>query len=366
MKWNRDIFLLLPALAILAFAFAGFTAKKIHTETAPVLLFTCTWEGREEILDSIVQEYEKIHRVKIITEYMPNNGTVKGDVITVNRRQVSQLIESGLIEPEFFTLLSFFYPLYYNTAILLNAGFNRPPKTAPEFLIQAEKITNPEAGIYAAAFALDQDNQDGIYADICSWIWASGIFPEKTENLSRDEIHRLAETLEFLLTLERKNYLYPETFMLNEDEKRKAFIDEKTAFMIGSAEDMELLRGIMGDKLGFTSIPAPAAYTGRPVFGSDSWILAIPKETKNREEALSFITFLAEKSSVLAGGWAVAENGNSIPVNDPFYYKAAELYISGELAGGVTGIKFRNAMIDLFSGKTGVEETVSMLINNEL
>ena len=103
-------------------------------------------------------------------------------------------------------------------------------------------------------------------------------------------------------------------------------MEGRTAFMIGSAEEMETLRASMGANLDYTAIPAPDNYSGRPFLYSGSWVLAIPGDAPNREEALSFVSFLLERGSVLAGGWAITENGNYSAAQDGFYSKAGELY----------------------------------------
>jgi ABC-type glycerol-3-phosphate transport system substrate-binding protein len=144
--------------------------------------------------------------------------------------------------------------------------------------------------------------------------------------------------MEFFATLHHENLLLPGLFTLDENEKRAAFLEGRTAFMIGSAEDMELLRAGLGAALDYTAVPVPDNYPGKPLFGRGGWDLAINRGSL-KEEAKLFISFLMEHSPSLAYGWAVPENYNSMIPSDLFYAKAQELYISGNLVQDFFDIK---------------------------
>ena len=371
-KLNRDVTLIIMALAVLAFMLARAllsdkTVEEIIQPKVSVLVFDCYWKTREEITQTLVNEYEDLNPgVKIELNFLPYDvcrnelsaSDSAADVITVDPRWTAELAGHNTTEPEIYPILSFFYPLFYNIDILEKAGFSRPPKTRSEFLDQAKKITALGTDVYAAALALDPDSSRGL-ADVYSWIWAGG-----NTVLA---LAPLRETLDFLASLQNGNMLYPGT--LDADETKQAFLDGKIAFMIGSAEDMESVRSVLGQSFGYTTVPAPDNYSGKPYFASGVWSLAITKDSSRREEALSFINFLSEKNSVLAEGWAVPENGNAAVMEDPFYSKATELYISGQLVENFTGIKtadadkvFSEEIIKLFNGSTG-DETARNIIN---
>ena len=354
-KWNRDIVLLIIALAVLAFTFFRMPRNKIKSAPVTILTFTHSWEGREGLLNELKAGFEEQNSgIKIELQFLPYDRLAEilrkagqsdpefalpGQIIAVDKRGLSELRNNDSIETEIFPLLRFYNPLFYNTEILSVAGFNRPPKTRTEFLAMAKQIADPQTGIYAVAFALD--NHRGITRDICGWIWASGILLENSGQVSQRDITALESVLEFLTTLEKEKLILPDMFNINEDEKRESFIEGKIAFYIGSAQDLEMLFSAMGNKLGFTAIPAPDTYIGKPLFGSDSWNLVIPKTAHTAEAAL-FARYLSEHNYLLAKNWAIIAEAMEYSA-EMFYEKAAELYISGELIDDFTEIPMRTA-----------------------
>jgi ABC-type glycerol-3-phosphate transport system substrate-binding protein len=151
---------------------------------------------------------------------------------------------------------------------------------------------------------------------------------------------------------------------MDENEKREAFLNGRTAFMIGSAEDMELLKSGLGEALDYTAIPVPDNYQGRPIFGSSGWNLAINRISALKEDSRRFIEFLAEHSPLLAHGWAIPENNNPIFSPDPFYSKAQELYISGNLIQDFSrpvAIDFSEELMNLLEGRISAAEAVQRL-----
>ena len=413
---HADITLFALALAVLAFSLLG-PGKKVITEvTAPNLVFVHSWEHQEDLLKTIKEEFEAVHPgIKITPEYRPweelrtllydspgqgaandandssrdspsnitKTDVIKADVISMDPLWETDLACKEIIEDETYPLLNFFNLLFYNTEILKNAGFSVPPKTRAEFLDQTRACTDPDSGVFGIALALDSANSRGIYRDIYSWIWASGntlLDQHKPQLRSRV----FAETLDFLSLLEKEKILYPNIFSLGEDEKRRVFLEGKTAFMIGSAEDLEYLRQSLGESLGYTAVPAPNNYAGKPVFGGGGWDLAISRSSEHRDEALSFISFLQEQSGRLALNWAIPEetpgsfgpgqqvSGSSADANqqrDPFYSKIKEFYInadsvrefSGQRDEGELEKSFRENLMDLFEGRSGAAGTADAI-----
>ena len=319
------------AVLVLVFAVFGLFREKAAAKNAVItLVFNHNWEGREEILKTLKDEYELQNRnIRININYVlynelsgsPGSATASCDIIAVDATAMYQLKQK---EPdtETYILLKFLYPLYYNTEILAEAGFNRPPKTRTEFLAQARKVTNAESGVHA--IAIDTENQLAD-SDILPWVIAGGTSAADNNIFNRE----LAAAQDFFNKLKNEGMLLES--LPGADKRKQAFIEGKTAFFIGSAKDMELLKLNMGEKLNYSAIPAPDAYAGKPFFCSGSWVLSVTEQSKHKNEARSFIDFLLENSFALAGGWAIPENGNPADVQDPFYYKAREFYISGEL-----------------------------------
>ena len=336
-NFYRDLLLFTLALAILAFSlFRLWTDSKNPADRVKTLVFTHDWEGKEEILTTLINEFEELNngiRINVA------KGGITGDIIAMHSLMIPEFLKQELIEPETFTLLTFFHPLYYNTDILAENGFIRPPRTRSEFLAQARTISAAENGIYAIAMALEKDNVRSHIRDLYSWILASG-------NTSITE-REAADIRDFILLLEREKLLFPGAFDMDENEKRNAFIEGKTAFMIGTAEDMEFLRQSLGEALDYTAIPVPDNYIGRPVFAAGSWSLGIARGSAYRDEALAFIEFLTGRSSSLVKDWAVPADGNINTVQDAFYSKARELYISGDLIDNFEGIDFEQIRLEI-------------------
>jgi multiple sugar transport system substrate-binding protein len=119
-------------------------------------------------------------------------------------------------------------------------------------------------------------------------------------------------------------------------------------------QDMERIRKALGDRLGITSIPVPDTYAGKPVFGISGWSVGISRQNPHKDEAWSFISFLAERNAILAGravpGIGIRSNGSFN--DDTLYAKAWDMYEAGE-------------GIQEFAGKPGVRE-LEAIVREEL
>jgi ABC-type glycerol-3-phosphate transport system substrate-binding protein len=397
LKTHKDIVFLALALVIVTlslFKLPGRDQKSIKAKEVPVLVFTHWWEGKDAILENLKNEFRELHPdIEIRFEFRPYDElrkalraesareAIAADIVAMDPLWFPEFKVQEKIEAEEFALLNFFHPLFYNIDILKRAGFSRPPKTWSEFLTQVRAVSAPEVGRYGMALALGPDNFRGLYRDIYSWLWAGGIRLADLQkpppnNRTPAEVRFLTEVLAFLSSLHREKTLFPKTFSLGEEEKRTAFLEGSLAFMIGSAEDIENLRRAMGEgSVGYTSIPVPDTYSGKPIFGSGGWSLAITRESTYKDEARGFIQFFIEQSSRLAEGWAIPEHGNHNEPHDSFYSKAWELYITGDLIREFSGIKrdeleinsldtiFREELINLFEGKTGAPDAAGKIYN---
>ena len=379
----KDIILFTLAIGILLFSVLRTTgqmlnAGRVETNT-PTLVFSYWWQDMDEILDIIKDNFQELYPdIRINLDYRPYDELRVGDfdentwdIVALDPKWIPDFVSQEKIEDEEFPLLRFFHPLFYNIEILRDAGFNRPPRTRTEFLAQTRAITNTSVGLYGIAFALGNENFRGIHRDIYSWIWEGGMLLDDFElpvqsNRISTETRYLIDTLEFLVLLQDEGILFPGTFSLGEDEKRKAFLEGKIAFMISSAEDIEFFRQELGTaNFDYTAIPVPDLYSGRPIFGSGGWNLAIARKSEFKDEARIFINYLMEQSQLLAEGWAILENGNfNYPMDnyprDQFYSKAWELYINGDLVQETSRNSdhdrlrdriFRNELIELFNGR---------------
>jgi ABC-type glycerol-3-phosphate transport system substrate-binding protein len=137
--------------------------------------------------------------------------------------------------------------------------------------------------------------------------------------------------------------------------------------MAASVREIPELRKQMGDSaFGITVIPGAAEAPGQNRIALFSWYAGISAECAKADEAWTFLSFLAEKGSVLAARMEAAPGSlpldNIIPHagsfpdlhirNDPFYSKAWEIYEAAET-------------VDEFSGMPGAAE-YEQIVREEL
>jgi multiple sugar transport system substrate-binding protein len=248
-------------------------------------------------------------------------------------------------------LISFTNPLYYNIALLQDAGFDRPPKNGAEMLAYALALTDAAAGRSALALALGPENPRGVYRDVFSWIWA---FNPLTFRESRPDFsaRSTVQALGFLQNLRQEGCLAPGIFTKTEAEKREDFIQGRAAMMIASVADIRLLRQDMGEgSFGITLIPGESSFEGKPVLGLTTWLLGIPRSSPRKDEARAFLAFLLERSPL------IAEKAHAVPGSlsravdfsggDPLYAKAYDIYTAGETVQEFSGIAGADKFEDL-------------------
>jgi multiple sugar transport system substrate-binding protein len=193
--------------------------------------------------------------------YKPNSNTEKnssapGDILAVDPLWIPDLIKNGLLQKSDSTetpLVTYFYPLFYNIDILREAGFSRPPKNRSEFLAFAKAVTKTKAQRYGLALSLSPGNSRGIYTDVYPWIWAAG-----ASLLNENSQKAIVETLAFLANLNREGLIHPDSFSMGEEEKLNAFIEGRTAFILGKVQYIEILKTQLGPShFSLSSIPPP-------------------------------------------------------------------------------------------------------------
>jgi multiple sugar transport system substrate-binding protein len=383
--------LLVSALILLAAGFMFFrlmkkapvAQKKDAVDTA--LVFTQWWEDEMEegALVALAEEFEALHpgvKVQLDTRpyaeilsglLSPGESPLASDIVGLDPFWFGDLVRQDLLEelepwestenlpmelPEGSDwgyekwgrhLVSFTSPLYYNIALLQDAGFDRPPKSRAEMLAYARAVTDAGAGRHALAMALGPENTLGVYRDVFSWIRA---FSPLTFRDSRPDFSAssIAGALDFLRELRQDGCLAPGTFAKTEAEKREDFIQGRAAMMIASVADIHLLRQRMGDDaFGITVIPGESSFEGKPVLGLTSWSLGIPRSAVRKDEARAFLSFLLER------GPLIAERARAVPGSlskamdfsaaHPLYAKAYDMYVSGEA-------------VQEFSGASGVDK----------
>jgi multiple sugar transport system substrate-binding protein len=319
-------------------------------------------------------------------------GNFSADIVIFDEGRLNSFTRQGLfasLDPyvsvsdsgrRVIPLISFMDLLFYNIDLLKAAGFDRPPKTRAEFLAYARAAaggngaapTGPSsraAGIFGSALALSPGDRRGIHRDIFSWIWAAGA-PVIREGKPDFKSPAVTETLDFLGQLSREGLLSPGTFGKTGAQKTGEFAQGKIAMMTGSVEDLPFLREQMGDSaFGVTLIPGPAAYAGKPVIGPSFWYAGISAACEYPDDAWAFLSFLAEKSPLLAAQVRAVPGSGDSPGNyieeDPLYSKAWDIYAAADVIREFSGFPqadeletiIREELALLFAGKKNAAET---------
>jgi multiple sugar transport system substrate-binding protein len=407
-----DLLLLIAALLALAAGFIFFRlmkktseAQKKDTAKNTTLVFTQWWEDEMEegALAALAEEFEALHpgltvrldtrpyRETLSSLQSPGTSPLSPDLVGLDSFWLEDLLRQDLLEeldpwesaenlpaepPEGSDwgyekwgrhLISFISPLYYNIALLRDAGFNRPPKSRSEMLAYARAVADPGAGRHALAMALGPENPLGVYRDVFSWIRAFN--PLAARRSPPDFSARsIAGALDFLRELRQEDCLTPGIFAKTEAEKREDFIQGRAAMMIASVADVHVLRQRMGDgAFGITLIPGESSFEGKPVLGLTSWRLGIPRSAACKDGARAFLSFLLER------GPLIAEKAHAVPgsmgkamdfsAEDPLYAKAYDMYIAGEPLQEFSGISgagealVREQLYALFEEGQTPEET---------
>jgi multiple sugar transport system substrate-binding protein len=316
------------------------------------LTFTQYWHDDLEsgVLDWLIGEFQKQYPLITVKvndlsySEMQNsvmNETIfyESDVIAVDPHWLYEPMLHGQLEllnqkaSEWTVpLISFMTVLFYHTALLQEAGFDRPPKTQTDFLRYARAITKGDQ--FATVMALSPENPLGVYTDAFSWIWASGISLINNGTLAMNT-RAVINTFDFLNTLYREGLVLPDTFSQTHEQKIAAFVEGKIAMMIASISNIDELRAKMEDSaFGITTIPGADTYIGKPIFGMTSWHLAVAQHSPHKEEARLFISFLSDQAAILATA-AHAVPGPLISTRNYhsgtfLYDKAFDIYAGGD------------------------------------
>ncbi|GHV75941.1 sugar ABC transporter substrate-binding protein [Spirochaetia bacterium] len=380
-----DLLLLILGLIVLAAGLIfALGTKKINLHKNTTLVFTQWWQNEMETgtLSALKAEFETLNPditiqldnrsyAEILGAIRANGDSpLKSDILGLDPLWFQDQGMQDLLEPldTYDTgdttwgrpLVSFTSHLFYNVELLQSAGFDRPPRNRSEVLTYARAVTDTSRGRYALALALSPDNPHGVYRDLFSWIWASG----------PSTIPAITGVLTFLKQLRQDDFLLPGTFNRTDAEKREDFIKGRAAMMIASVADIHILRERMGESsFGITLVPGEASFGGKPVLGLTSWYLGIPRSAAHKDEAWAFLSFLLERSALIAEkAHAVPGNRNNVTdfvTDDPLYAKAYDIYTAGETVREFTGVPrvdefeavVREQLYALFEQDQSPEET---------
>ncbi|GHT75622.1 hypothetical protein FACS1894124_7220 [Spirochaetia bacterium] len=230
-------------------------------------------------------------------------------------------------------LVSFMTPLFYNIDMLQAAGFDRPPRNQTEFAAFAKAVTDTNAGRYGFALGLAEQESQGVYRDIFPWIWAAGQ-PMTAGGVFKFDTPQATAALRFLQGLNKEGVIAPGSFTKTGQDRLEEFRAGKIGMMIASIGDIRALTAAqdhqtVGDLFfGITTIPAPASYPGKPVFGLTNWCAGISRTSKHKNEAWAFIAFLSDRAPRIAAH-SGAIHGSSNTADDPLMAKAYDIYEAG-------------------------------------
>ena len=386
-KKHGDKLLFALALAVLATALIRVVAKPaIQQAKTRDIVFTQWWDNylEKDTLTELIKEFEDTNEgIKIIlnpvsyenmhkelTDQSESSvaNTIRGDLFAMDTLWVPAVLEKKIIENADIEvpLLRYINVLYYNVEILKEAGFSRPPKTRGEFLNYAKALKSENANVWALTLGLNSSR--GIYDDIFPWMWAAGLELIKDGNPAIDS-RPVTESLSFLASLERDGLIVPGGLQADAEKKLEDFVSGRAAFMIAPTRDIEFVRERMGEEaFSITSVPVPDNYAGKTYIASADWTLGVSAESLLKEETRLFADFVAQKTETLADK-ARAIPGNSITGNtkpDPFYSKAWDIAISGEITRDFNGLQweqlekiFYKELSLLFEGTSSPAETAT-------
>jgi multiple sugar transport system substrate-binding protein len=357
--------------------FAGFLVVnlvfgEVNAIKKTSLVLSYQWEERfgRDLIDSLIGEFGERNPELLIRLESPakNARSAAPDILLFDENEYRELAGKGALAPlnlygyseaglrRAVPLVSFMDLLFYNINLLKAAGFDRPPKSRDELFACAKAITEKadsgDRRVYGVGLALGSGDTLSIRREIFSRIWASGasLFQDGKPYFGG---RAAAETLDFFERLKQNGAIAPGVFDKTGAELAADFAEGRVAMMVASVREIPELRKRMGDSsFGITVIPGTAETPGQNRIALLSWYAGISADCAKAGEAWTFLSFLAEKGSVLAARMEAAPGSlpldNVIPHagsfpelyirNDPFYSKAWEIYEAAESVEEFSGM----------------------------
>ena len=355
------------------------------------LVFLQHWENELEpgALLSLTREFEAAHGGVTITldtrtgaelyETLARSGgetPLRADIIGIRTRWLSEPAIRELMEfpvPDgkndetpAGSLVSSMIVLFYNIDLLEAAGIDRPPKTREDLEKLAATLAEKNRAVLSLALAAEA------YIEIYPWLWAAGgrIFPEdRAEPFSGPDFNKSNSiaALAWLALLNEKGYLAPEPFTKTAAEKRDDFRAGRAAMMLAPVSLARELREA-GVRFDITTVPVPASYRGRPVFGLEGWIGGVARTSRRKADARAFLGFLAENAPRLAAAWGAVPGDpaqGTYTGSDPILAKAYSIYEAGVSPENFAAQEYsarldaivREELRALFAGTQSAEDT---------
>jgi ABC-type glycerol-3-phosphate transport system substrate-binding protein len=346
-----DIFLVAAAVAALVFIIVNRTHKtpdeprRIARHTDISISSQCRTLFGNDTLDALIKEFEEQNPGLRIKETAPDGqGAVGADIVFFDDNGFNGPAHNSYLHVE--TLVSFMDLFFYNIDILKAVNLDRPPKTRAEFLSAARAVAknntdpSPQEAVSPFALGLSPADTMALRRDFYPWVWANGGdmpplgVPEENMVLSRP----LVEIISFFEQLNREELLAPGSFEKTGTQRLEEFTEGKIAMIAASARDISFIQNNAdGITFGITTIPTTSQ--GKNRLGLINIYAGISNACARPDDARVFLTFIAEKSQVLAsalgavpGSFPDAFPGEYI-AEDPLYSKAWDIFEAADIVG---------------------------------
>ena len=204
--------------------------------------------------------------------------------------------------------------LFYNKELLQKAGITELPKNWDELLYDVKKIRDMAEDTYGFGI---KTGSITTWQKFLPFVWSNGgaFLDESGENV-------LSTQKEFIEALTYYNHL--RQFSLFDDNLavRKAFQDGRIGFMMEEPGTIKRFRK-ESPNLDFGVMALPASPKGKSINFAGAQMLAITKNTKNKEAAEKLIRFLVqpEVTQAITHKITTLFPSHKGAVNDPFYTK---------------------------------------------
>jgi len=323
-----DVFLLTAAAAVLTLV-AVHQACRVADKPKRIDISISSQCGDlfgKDTVDALIREFEEQYSHLRIQEITPEAAVAGGrspDIVFFDDSEFGSLINASALAPLdpyrqtddqeeqpvqwALPLVSFMDIFLYNIDILEAANCDRPPKTRVEFLAAARAVaeSNPpspeQSPVFPFALGLSPLDPLALRRDFYPWIWTSGVNINSID-ISGDNPalpRAVTDTIAFLGQLNREELLAPATFEKTGTQRLEEFAAGKIAMITASTRDIAFLQNnARGVAFGITALPAITQ--GKNRLGLLSIYAGMSSACTQPDEAWIFLTFLAEKSNVLA------------------------------------------------------------------
>ncbi len=319
-------------------------------ETPDVFMYRPLQEGREFVENGWVEPLDKY--VKDDKEYNLEDFS-KGAIGTAT-------IDNKLVGIPIVTEQEI---LYYRKDLLASAGLT-VPKTIEELKADAQKLNNPENGIYGF---IARGESSALVTQLSSYIYSEGgdFIKDNKAVLNTPESIKAIESYGALL----KDYAPKEVTKWSWIQAMDLFAKGKVALYTDASSiyknALDPNTSQIADKIGYAKFPSGDA--GSNPYNVTAWLLGINSYSKNKDLAWEFIRWATSKEIVLKtqqkgnqgarmSVWNSSEGTSSFP-------KELSDVIKESSEGGVD--HDRPTVINIGDARYAVGQTVQAVINDQ-